>query len=64
MESRVGQEVEGVGIGGGQVEEGDESRRRPGDGGEVDKGGPGVEGGSSNLAGRLPPSPKTRECSS
>ena len=57
MESRVGQEVEGVGIGGGQVEEGDGSRRRPGEEGEVDESGPGVKGGSSNLAGRLPPNP-------
>eukprot|EP00959_Pyramimonas_sp_CCMP1952_P191231 3998924-Pyramimonas_sp.AAC.1 len=39
---------------GSQVVEGDESRRQPGDGEEVDEDDPG----------RLPPSPKTRECSS
>ena len=47
-----------------QVVEGDESRRRSGEGGEVDESGPGVKVGSCNLAGRLPLSPKTRECSS
>ena len=49
MESRVGQEVEGVGIGGGQVEEGDGSRRRPGEEGEVDESGPGKKAAAATL---------------